>query len=477
MRALMWFRSDLRTIDNPALQAAARRADRGVVAVYTICPKQWQSHDMAPVKVDFILRNLIELSAALEEKNIALKVISTETFDGVPRALQALACELDCRALFFNREYEVNERRRDEAVTSTFAAAGCEVHAFTDQCLFEPGTLRTGEGNFYTIFSPFKRAWYRAFESDRELGKPLGTTDKQAAMIGRPDAIPQSVDGFACVHGSADQWPAGEKCARGRLAVFARQRLDAYKEDRDLPAVDGTSALSPYLVSGVLSLRQCLAAALEANHGRLDTGSTGAVQWISELIWREFYKHILVGFPRVCRHRAFQPVTERIGWNDNDDHFRAWCEGRTGYPIVDAAMRQLVQTGWMHNRLRMIVAMFLSKNLFLDWRRGEKFFMQHLIDGDLSANNGGWQWSASTGTDAAPYFRVFNPYSQSKKCDPDGVFIRRFVPELAGVEGPAIHDPSSIPMLLRASLDYPEPIVDCTATRARAIEAFKALRV
>ena len=175
-------------------------------------------------------------------------------------------------------------------------------------------------------------------------------------------------------------------------------------------------------------------------------------------------------------HRAFQPATERIEWNDNDEHFKAWCEGRTGYPIVDAAMRQLAQTGWMHNRLRMIVAMFLSKNLFLDWRRGERFFMQHLIDGDLSANNGGWQWAASTGTDAAPYFRIFNPYSQSKKCDPDGAFIRRVVPELNDVDAPVFHDPSSIPALLRDQVDYPEPIVDHASTRTRAIEAFKALK-
>jgi deoxyribodipyrimidine photo-lyase len=175
-------------------------------------------------------------------------------------------------------------------------------------------------------------------------------------------------------------------------------------------------------------------------------------------------------------HRAFQRATERLEWNDDDDHFRAWCEGRTGYPIVDAAMRQLMHTGWMHNRLRMIVAMFLSKNLFLDWRRGERFFMQHLVDGDLSANNGGWQWAASTGTDAAPYFRIFNPCAQSKKCDPDGVFIRRFVPELAQVEVAAIHDPSRIPAPLRGTIDYPEPIVDHAATRRRAIEAFKALK-
>jgi deoxyribodipyrimidine photo-lyase len=472
----MWFRTDLRVSDNPALHAAAHQADRGVVAVYTICPKQWQAHDMAPIKVDFILRNLRELSATLKNKNIALTIIETATFDGVSRSLRGLARALDCDALFFNREYEVNERRRDEAVTDAFEAAGAEVHTFTDQCLFEPGTLRTGKDGFYTVYSPFKRAWYRAFDANRDRGEPLTTPRKQREMVGQPSEIPARVDGFDldCAH--SNLWNAGEKTARGKLAAFIRLRIAAYQDDRDLPASDGTSTLSPYLASGVVSLRQCVQAALEANNGRLATGSTGVAQWISELIWREFYKHILVGFPCVCMHRAFQPATDRLEWNDNDEHFDLWCQGRTGYPIVDAAMRQLSQTGWMHNRLRMIVAMFLSKNLFLDWRRGEKFFMEHLVDGDLSANNGGWQWAASTGTDAAPYFRIFNPVSQSKKCDPDGAFIRRFVPELSNVAAPEIHDPSTIPARLHERRVYPEPIVDHSATRAQAIEAFKALR-
>jgi deoxyribodipyrimidine photo-lyase len=472
----MWFRTDLRASDNPALHAAARRADRGVVAVYTICPSQWQAHDMAPVKVDFILRNLKELSAALEKKNIALRIIETATFNGVTRALRGLARELGCDALYFNREYEVNECRRDVAVTEAFETAGAEVRTFTDQCLFEPGELRTGGRRFYTVYTPFKRAWHRALDEDRDRGKPLGLPRKQSEMVSRPDEIPAGVDGFDVDPALSDLWPAGERTARSKLTAFIRHRINSYKDDRDLPMIDGTSALSPYLASGVISLRRCLAAALDANADRLDAGSDGVVHWISELIWREFYKHILVGFPRVNMHRAFQRATERLEWNDDDDHFRAWCEGRTGYPIVDAAMRQLMHTGWMHNRLRMIVAMFLSKNLFLDWRRGERFFMQHLVDGDLSANNGGWQWAASTGTDAAPYFRIFNPCAQSKKCDPDGVFIRRFVPELAQVEVAAIHDPSRIPAPLRGTIDYPEPIVDHAATRRRAIEAFKALK-
>jgi deoxyribodipyrimidine photo-lyase len=326
------------------------------------------------------------------------------------------------------------------------------------------------------VYSPFKRSWYKAYREQSDRVKPIGKPKKQKSMVGLSDSVPSEVEGFAFESTDANHWDAGEQVAKKMLKSFLRDHGDAYKEERDLPAIEGTSKLSPYLVSGVISLRMCVHAAVEANNGELEKGSNGIVHWISELIWREFYKHILIGFPRVSMHRPFQLETERIEWKENDEHFQAWCEGRTGYPIVDAAMRQLVQTGWMHNRLRMIVAMFLTKNLFLDWRLGERFFMRHLIDGDLSANNGGWQWSASTGTDAAPYFRIFNPYSQSKKCDPDGEFIRRYVPELAGVEGSAVHEPQTIPGLLRSSIEYPDPIVYHSTTRNEAIEAFKAIR-
>ncbi|ERI52767.1 hypothetical protein N878_17765, partial [Pseudomonas sp. EGD-AK9] len=214
--------------------------------------------------------------------------------------------------------------------------------------------------------------------------------------------------------------------------------------------------------------------ALRANRGEFDSGNPGAVTWINELLWREFYKHILVGYPRVSMHRAFRQETEALPWRDAPDELAAWQQGRTGLPIVDAAMRQLRATGWMHNRLRMIVAMFLTKNLLIDWREGERFFMRQLIDGDLAANNGGWQWSASTGTDAAPYFRIFNPISQSQKFDPDGHFIRHWVPELAGLNKRDIHDPAALGGLL-APAGYPRPIVDLARSRERALAAFKHL--
>jgi len=222
----------------------------------------------------------------------------------------------------------------------------------------------------------------------------------------------------------------------------------------------------------VISPHDCLRAAIKANGGKLRNGKNGLDTWISELIWREFYRHILVGYPRVSMSQPFKAATRKIKWNSNDEHLAAWKEGRTGFPIVDAGMRQLQAEGWMHNRVRMITAMFLTKDLFMDWRLGEQHFMRHLIDGDLASNNGGWQWSASTGTDAAPYFRIFNPTSQSTKADPDGDYIRRYVAELSEVTGKAIHDP---PADLREKLGYPLPLVDHKKARQAAIEAFKGL--
>lgn len=472
---MVWFRSDLRLGDNPALHRACSDASGGVVAVYAVTPKQWAAHDDAPIKVDFRLRNVKLLSESLARKNIALRIIECPRFKDIPAKLLKLARDSACDALFFNREYEVNERQRDEQVSDAFEDAGLRVVESTDQCVFDPGELRTGKGSYYTVFTPFKKSWYQAYRDDTDRVTPLSVPSKLPEMVGQPDEVPASVQGFETPVNAEELWPAGEKVAQGTLGAFLQHRIKSYKKDRDLPAIEGTSTLSPYLVSGVISLRTCFHNAIEANNNRVDSGSHGAVTWISELIWREFYKHLLVGFPRLSRHRAFKPETERLRWNESDEHHEAWCQGQTGVPIVDAAMRQLNETGWMHNRLRMITAMFYTKNLFLDWRHGERYFMRHLVDGDLSANNGGWQWSASTGTDAAPYFRVFNPYSQSQKADPDGTFIRRFVPELGDVDVKHIHDPSTIPELPRSKLDYPSPIVDVKATRQAAIEAFKAL--
>jgi deoxyribodipyrimidine photo-lyase len=469
MRALVWFRADLRVRDNPALYYATHEADRGVIAVFTICPDQWRVHDWGATKINFVLRNLAALSQELERSNIPLRIVKTTTFSDVPNKLLQLATRHACDALYFNREYEVNEARRDERVSTLFEENSRSVYAYHDQLVLPPGKVQKDNGTYYTVFTPFKRKWCERYTA--EDGRVLPGPKRQPEFALKPSHVPQYLGGFARTD-RPDLWPEGEKRARARLTRFIDRRIDGYNELRDFPAQNGTSTLSPYLANGVISARQCLQAALDVNNGRLVSGNKGISTWISELIWREFYRHILVAFPRVCMNKPFQPQTEKVPWRYDEGQFQAWCEGRTGVPIVDAGMRQLNQTGWMHNRVRMIVAMFLTKNLLIAWRWGERYFMEHLVDGDFASNNGGWQWSASTGTDAAPYFRIFNPYSQSQKFDPDGEYLRRFVSELDEVEGEAVHNPHGSPHLCPAGFDYPQPIVDVSKTRRRAIEAF-----
>jgi deoxyribodipyrimidine photo-lyase len=470
MRTLMWFRSDLRVRDNTALDEACRAADKGVVAVFALCPRQWAEHDWGGAKVDFVLRNVRSLSASLADINVPLLLVRAERFGQLPQKLLQVASRHGCDALYFNVEHEVNELRRDREVGALFERSGRAVHAFDDQTILDVSRIRTGSGHWYRVFTPFRRKWHELLE---EQGPPkIRRRPRRQESLGiRSDPVPEALDGFEGAS-SPELWPAGEHEASKRLRAFASGPLGEYHRTRDSPAQDGTSRLSPYLAAGVLSARQCFAAAVDANDGRVEQGRKGAVTWIVELIWREFYRHVLIGFPRVSMNRPFRPETDQLPWRCDEATFEAWCAGRTGVPIVDAGMRQLREQGWMHNRLRMIVAMFVTKELFIDWRWGERHFMRHLVDGDLASNNGGWQWSASTGTDAVPYFRIFNPFSQSRRFDPQGEFIRRFVPELSELSAGEIHEPGD--KALRG-LDYPSPIVDRAAARERVLEAFRGL--
>jgi deoxyribodipyrimidine photo-lyase len=472
MRPLVWFRADLRVHDNPALYHASQAADRGVIAVFNLCPKQWCEHDWGSMKVNFVLKNLAALAEALTKFNIPLCTIRTATFADTPAALLRFAERHQCDTLYFNREYEVNETRRDQAVTALFEQNGRDVVSFADQTVIEPGRVIKADGGCYTVFTPFKRKWFEVL--DRSGGSAvLPAPKRQPELATDPGTVPATIAGFA-KSDRQDLWRAGEKHARQRLRRFLEHRIADYGQARDVPARNGTSTLSPYLASGVISPRYCLQQALDARRSVARPVRESVTTWINELVWREFYRHILVAFPRVSMSKPFLPAGERIQWRNDERQFQAWCEGRTGVPIVDAGMRQLAQTGWMHNRVRMIVAMFLSKDLLIDWRWGERHFMRHLVDGDLASNNGGWQWSSSTGTDAALYFRIFNPYTQSRRFDADGRYIRKFVPELASVKGRAIHAPHADSTL--AGVDYPPPIVDHTAARKLALQRYTTLR-
>ncbi|MET1078338.1 MAG: deoxyribodipyrimidine photo-lyase [Pseudomonas sp.] len=475
MRQLIWFRTDLRVRDNTALAAAM--AAGPTLALYLVSPTQWLAHDDAPCKVDFWLRNLGELSTALRRLGVPLLIRTVDSWQQAPQALAALCREQRIDCVQVNDEYGVHESRRDQAVAAELQTHGIGLRRHLDQLLFNPGSILTQSGGYFQVYSQFRKVCY----SRLHLAAPAcaAQPEAQAPLAQDSDPIPQAVAGFARPAESLRQlWPAGEQEALSRLQRFTDESMADYREARDRPASAGTSQLSPYLAAGVLSPRQCLQAALMANAGEFESGNPGAVSWINELLWREFYKHILVGYPRVSRHRAFRADTEAVAWRHAPNELAAWQQGRTGFPIIDAAMRQLLATGWMHNRLRMIVAMFLTKNLLIDWREGERFFMRQLIDGDLAANNGGWQWSASTGTDSAPYFRIFNPLSQSEKFDAEGRFIRQWLPELAELGNKDLHKVAALNARaqgLFSHTDYPRPMVDLGQSRARALAAFKRL--
>lgn len=472
---LHWFRNDLRTQDNTALLAAAQRG--AVLALYVISPQQWQQHDDAPCKIDFWYRNLQQLQVQLARLNIPLLLIQVDVWSQLPERIQQLCQQHGIDAVHANQEYGINEQARDNAVRQHLQAQGVAFHVYNDQLLFPVGSIRNQSGHYFKVFSQFKKVAYQQLYQHLPPVQPAPPV--QAVLAIQPQPVPHfsplaNADNQAMDNPYSAYWPAGEQAALQRLDAFVDAAINQYEQTRDFPALQaGTSQLSAYLAAGVVSVRQCLHAALVNTRGELLTSNEGVNTWLNELLWREFYKNILHGFPQVSRHRAFKPETEQIAWRDAPEELAAWQQGNTGLPLIDAAMKQLLATGWMHNRLRMLVAMFLTKNLLIDWRQGERWFMQHLIDGDLAANNGGWQWSASTGTDSVPYFRIFNPITQSQKFDPDGVFIRDWLPELAKLDNKTIHAPFQAKDKRHIPLHYQTVMVDLPFSRQRALDAFK----
>ena len=462
---LIWFRNDLRVSDNPALYHACQSA-QPVIAIYIAAPQQWHDHDDAAVKLDFWRRNLLKLEQDLAKLNIELHFFQVDRYKQVPDLIATICQQWAINQLHFNEEYPVNECQRDKEVIERCQEIGVAYQHHHDQLLLPPASIRTKTDTPYKVFTAFStQARQRLVNPPRLYPTPDPCTKVTVNKLMRQCALeeipwpktPSKVQNF---------WPAGQGQALTRLIDFCQQPIQDYNAHRDIPSLAGTSRMSPYLTSGIVSAGQCWQATLHCEM------NDGVRIWQNELLWREFYKHTLIDFPEVSKHKPLKPQTEQIKWRHDEEQLTAWQQGETGFPLIDAAMRQLLARGWMHNRLRMIVAMFLTKQLLIDWRLGERWFMQNLIDGDLAANNGGWQWCASTGTDAVPYFRIFNPVTQSQRFDPKGTFIRHYLPELAHLSDKDIHLPSTN----SRPENYPEPIVDLKACRIRALSAFKRLK-
>ena len=459
---LIWFRGDLRCGDNPALDQALHGADR-VSALYLQTPQQDRQHHRGPRQQAFIQANLQALQEQLLRLGIELHRLQAPDYTGAPAAIASLVEEQQVSQVFANREPGVNEERRDHAVARAIAAP---LKRFNGDCVLKYGSVLSGKGEMFRVFTPFRTAWLNII---RQRGYTCLAAPDDGATPDQGDRPAEKEQAFA-------DWPAGEQTALARLDQFLQDGLEDYAEQRDFPGVAGTSGLSPYLAIGALSPRQCLQA-LQDHLGYLpmSPGETGFA-WLNELVWREFYRHLMVAFPRVSMDRSFKPDMDALKWVDNSAHFDAWCNGMTGYPVVDAAMRCLNQTGWMHNRLRMVVASFLTKDLQIDWRQGEHYFMQQLLDADFASNNGGWQWAAGTGADAAPYFRIFNPTSQGEKFDRDGDFIRQWVPELASVPSKQLHQPQTWLDTHQPDHAYPPPVVDHALARKQTLARYQRLK-
>jgi deoxyribodipyrimidine photo-lyase len=465
-RALVWFRRDLRDFDHAALYQALKQA-RQVVCAFIFDREILDAlADPADRRVEFIHASVSELQQALQRRGGGLVVRHGIARDEIVR----LAAEIQADAVFFNHEDDPAALARDAAVEAALKRCSIAVHHAKDCVIFEREEVLTAAGTPFSVFTPYKNAWLRALAPFYLQAYPVDAyADRLAAQS---SVIPGLQDmGFVASNLRELKLPTGMS-GGARLFGDFLQRIDRYQETRDFPAVKGPSYLSVHLRFGTVSIRQLAAAAWQQ-------GGRGAQTWLSELIWRDFYHQILWHRPDVAAGHAFKKQYDTLPWPNPPGHFAAWCEARTGYPLVDAAMRQLNQTGYMHNRLRMVAASFLTKDLLVDWRLGERYFADKLIDFDLAANSGGWQWAASVGCDAQPWFRIFNPVTQSERFDAQGAFIRRYLPELARVPDRYLHAPWTLPAAEQQRTgcvigrDYRMPIVDHAVQRALALALFK----
>ena len=482
--ALVWFRRDLRAEDQAALHHALRAA-RHVWCVFVLDRDILDPLPRADRRVEFIVDSLADLHARLAELAAAHGVAGAGLIvrhawarDEIP----ALAQRLRVQAVYASHDDEPRALERDAQVRGRLAHLGIALHTSKDHVIFERSEVLTGSGTPYGVFTPYKNAWLKRLTPEHLAPWSIEPHAAHLAALPKdlPGGPPSLTDiGFAPTNLASLRMGQGATGAQVAFNEFLT-RIDGYEDARNFPAVKGPSYLSVHLRFGTISIRQL---AREA-HRRMQDGSRGAEVWLSELIWRDFYHQVLHHHPHVAA-RSFKPEYDRIAWEHGkhaDALFSAWCEGRTGYPLIDAAMAQINQTGYMHNRLRMVVASFLVKDLGIDWRWGERYFAEHLNDFDLAANNGGWQWASSTGCDAQPYFRIFNPVSQSEKFDPAGKFIRRYLPQLAALPDAALHAPwTARPVDLAAAgieigRNWPAPVVQHDAARARTLERYAVVK-
>lgn len=473
MRSLVWFREDLRIHDNPALFEAAEASFDGIVALYIIDKSLWLKHHTAACRVEFILRGLAQLSEALSKLAIPLLIREVNDTSDVPKTMaDAMEC-VKAEALFFNRQYQWDELERDKAVQDFLELNGLKCKAFHDQTILPPIPKHKKS------FAVFRQVWIKQFIQQSGVKFALPVYEQRDLGIAS-DPVPSELAEFKSTI-PAKLWLAGEEAALKHLEHFIKKGLPIYNEKRDYPAAEGTSLLSVYLSSGMLSVKRCFQAALEANDGSLGVvtlnpsspiSPSGPTIWMNELIWRDFYRHVVYTVPRVAMNQSYRPKMDKVVWDFNQELFDAWKEGRTGFPIVDAAMRQLSATGWMHSRLRVITATFFCKYMYFDWRLGEQYFMNHLIDGDFASNNAGWQGCASAGVDTPAYFRFFDPIRQGERCDPEGEFIKKYCPELTQLDSYAVHFPyeRGAKQMAKNSIIYPEPMLELKESRAKATE-------
>lgn len=511
-----------------------------VSAIFFITPKQWLQHQQSLVQVDLILRTLPILKQyLLTQLGVQLHIYVADTFADCANQLAQFCQQYGINKVFANCEYELNEQQRDAEVSKRLQAFEVEFECFDDQCIVKPLSIVTKDNSMYQVFTPFFKRWQQHLQlspiniqdvlAKSTPAKQSNTTQSSTKQSITTDDVSHANNDYASVLSTyRQQWqqlteqltqqsvtdaqvdallqharqhyPAGEVEACHRLDQFIGEDIYQYDTSRDAPFINKTSQLSAYLAIGVLSPRLCYTQAQKAFHhssyddaflntenevdvvkdetvtGQGKRGEKDVQRWISELAWRDFYRHVLVARPDLIKHQAYHVATDtRVNWSYDEHNFKRWCLGNTGFPMIDAAMRCLNATGFMHNRLRMVVAMFLTKDLLIDWRWGEAYFMQLLIDADFASNNGGWQWSASTGTDAAPYFRIMNPFSQSKTHDKEAEFIKQWLPELTTVKASILHDEGKLRKFLANNphIDYPLPMIEHKVARLMAIEQFK----